>query len=248
MHQVTIGDARLYRGDSLEVLPALKGQRISAIITDPPYSSGGFTLSEKARDPVEKYVQTGTKKFRPSFAGDNKDGRSWCHWCALWLSLAAELMDDGYILMFSDWRQLPLATDAIQFAGLIWRGIVPWDKTECSRAPHTGYFRHQAEYIVWATKGKCPRRPGRGPFPGAYRERVRQSDKFHVTGKPTELMRQLVLCADPGETILDPFMGSGTTGVAALEQSRKFIGIEVTQPNFDVACERIKGCATLAQK
>lgn len=49
-------------------------------------------------------------------------------------------------------EQLPSTTDAVQIGELIWRGIIAWDKGRCARAPHKGYFRHQCEYVVWATK------------------------------------------------------------------------------------------------
>lgn len=134
-----------------------------------------------------------------------------------------------------------MATDAIQFAGAVWRGVIAWDKTEGSRAPHTGYFRHQAEYLVWGTKGSCARQPGRGPFPGAFRVPVKQSDKHHITGKPTALMTSLVEVVPEGSTVLDPFMGSGTTGVACRNTGRNFIGIEASEAYYKIAKQRIQG-------
>jgi site-specific DNA-methyltransferase (adenine-specific) len=75
-----------------------------------------MTHAEQVKDPAEKYVQTGTKITRPSFVGDNKDARSWLHWCTLWLSECYRVTrKGGYILLFYDWRQLPLASDALQF-------------------------------------------------------------------------------------------------------------------------------------
>ncbi|MCZ5321894.1 hypothetical protein O5699_04105 [Escherichia coli] len=69
-------------------------------------------------------------------------------------------------MVFSDWRQLPALTDAFQAGGVLWRGLVVWDKTQASRAPHTGYFRHQAEYVVWGSNGKSRQMPARWPVPG----------------------------------------------------------------------------------
>jgi site-specific DNA-methyltransferase (adenine-specific) len=60
-----------------------------------------------------------------------------------------------------------------------------------------------------------------------------------MTGKPTELMRELARIVPPGGTILDPFMGSGSTGVGALLEGRRFIGIETVRHHFDVALHRI---------
>ena len=129
--------------------------------------------------------------------------------------------------------------DMVQAGGFIWRGIVPWDKGRGARAPHTGYFRHQCEYIVWGTKGGCDHADGRGPFDGCLHYPVLQSDKFHMTGKPTELLRYLVQAMPPGATVLDPFMGSGTTGVACGLTGRNFVGVEIDDTYFEISRKRI---------
>lgn len=231
----------LVRGECLDVLRQIPDESFDALVTDPPYSSGGTTASSRSRPTGLKYVQKGTKLKRPDFAGDQRDQRSWSHWCTLWLSEGLRVCrPEGYCLMFTDWRQLAAATDAIQAAGWIFRGIVPWDKTERSRAPHTGYFRHQAEYVVWGTKGACrPNAPG-GPWPGCFRFAVLQSDKHHQTGKPTELMKQLLRCVRPEGRVLDPFCGSGTTLVAAAQLGLAALGIEQSPAYHAIAGDRLK--------
>lgn len=231
----------LYHGEAFRVLQSLPDDSVDAIITDPPYSSGGFTRSDRTGDPASKYVQTGTLIDRPSFSGDNRDQRSYLAWCTLWMSEALRVLKpSGYALIFTDWRQLPITTDALQCGGFVWRGVVSWDKTEASRPPHTGYFRHQCEFIVWGTKGvSVPCQHG-GPWPGCIRVPVRQADKLHITGKPTDLLRQLVQVAPPGGIVLDPFMGSGTTGHACEIEGRRFIGSEMNAGYFEVATKRIQ--------
>ena len=212
----------------------MSGGIADAIITDPPYSTGGLTRSDRAPNPHSKYTQTGSDRSRLEFSGDNRDGRSWAYWCNLWLSECLRIVKpSGYVLMFTDWRQLPTASDAIQAAGWVWRGIISWDKTEGARAPHTGYFRHQCEYLVWGTRGVSKKNSG--PWPGAFRFPVLQRDKHHLTGKPTELLRRLVRVAPPGGLVLDPFMGSGTTGVACALEGRRFIGAEIDPGYFEIA-------------
>lgn len=129
----------------------------------------------------------------------------------------------------------PSATDALQAGGFIWRGVVAWDKTAAARAPHTGYFRHQCEYVVWGSKGPLPKASHRSQMEGCFCYPVLQADKFHLTGKPTPLMERLVEVVPPGATILDPFMGSGTTGVASIVTGRNFIGVEKEVVYFSVA-------------
>lgn len=240
-YQSKCGRVRLYLADALDVLPTIAAGSVDGLVTDPPYSSGGFTRSDKNADPHAKYVQHGTQKKWGSFSGDNRDALSMAYWCDLWMRQSIKtLRRGGYSLTFTDWRQLPLVTNVVQAAGLVWRGIIPWDKTEGSRAPHKGYFRHQCEYLVWSTLGPCLKAVGDGPYPGCFRHPVRQTDKHHMTGKPTDLMADLLRCLREGETVLDPFSGSGTTGVAAVRRGLRFIGIERDPHYFGVMVDRIK--------
>src|SRR5690606_12281906 len=70
-------------------------------------------------------------------------------------------------------------------------------------------------------------------------EQASEGPKFHPTQKPLALMRWCLKWFE-GQTILDPFMGSGTTGVACVKEGRKFIGIEIDPDYFNIACERIR--------
>lgn len=235
--QHTIGSATLYCGDSLDILRELN-EPVDALITDPPYSSGGLHHSAQTQSPGDKYLNS-TKYHE--FFGDNRDARSWSFWMTQWLSQTRRLVKPGgYAMVFSDWRQLPTLTDVLQAGGYIWRGLVPWDKTASSRAPHTGYFRHQCEYVVWGSVGTLPKCRHGGPWPGLIAKRVIPSEKLHMTGKPVELMEQLIKPVTPGGLILDPFMGSASTGVAALRQGYRFVGIEMSQEYFDISCARLE--------
>ena len=232
---------KIILGDSLEILKQIPDNSIDAVITDPPYASGGRTLSEKIKTTSEKYEHGDNKiTHRPNFLGDTKDSRSWYHWCILWINECYRtLKDNGYFLMFSDWRQLPTATDILQMGELSWRGIIAWDKGLGSRAPHKGYFRHQCEYIIWGTKGTCKKAIHSGPYPGCFKFPVLQKDKFHLAGKPTALMEELVKVVPENSIILDPFIGSGTTALAAKNQNRNFIGIEKVKTYYDIALNRL---------
>ena len=144
--------------------------------------------------------------------------------------------------MFTDWRQLPAASDALQMGGLIWRGIVAWNKGGGARAPHKGYFRHQCEYIVWGTNGKCPHAKHAGPYPGCYDFPVRQKDKFHLTGKPTPLMEELVQIVPEEAVILDPghlLLAWTIRRRSAKKHNRQYIGFEKTDVYYDIAEKRI---------
>ncbi len=226
-------------GDCLAILRSLPDACVDAIITDPPYSSGGMFRSDRMQEPSAKYMNTGTKIRRPEFAGDNRDQRSFGYWCSLWLGECQRVARPGAPLcVFSDWRQLAVVSDVVQAGGWIWRGIAVWDKTEACR-PAMGRFASQSEFLVWGSNGAMPSDRGVGCLPGVLRVPVTHDDKFHITGKPTELLLQVVEICTPGGIILDPFCGSGTTGVAAIRRGCRFIGIEREPAYVVIARERL---------
>ncbi|MGV7186253.1 DNA-methyltransferase [Xanthomonas axonopodis] len=230
---------QLLQGDALTILPTLEANSFDALITDPPYASGGLHAAARAKPPSAKYVQGGGAQLHADFVGDERDQRSHLKWMHLWLPECARVLKDGApVLLFTDWRQLPLTTDALQIAGFTWRGITVWDKTEGVR-PQLGRFRNQAEYIVWGSKGNMPLDRRAPVLPGVIRESVRKADKHHLTGKPTELMRQLVRICEAGGHVLDPFAGSGTTLVAAQLEGFEAVGIEMTDQYACVARGRL---------
>jgi len=188
----------------------------------------------------EKYVMTSTLRQYAQFTGDNRDQRAYGYWSALWLAQCLRAAVPGAPLcMFTDWRQLPITTDALQAGGWIWRGIVPWDKTLSTR-PAKARFRNQCEYVVWGSAGPMPAPPADAPcLPGMFSHRVTQADKHHMTGKPTALMRDLVRITPPGGIILDPFAGSGTTAVAAKAAGYRYIAVESVPANAETAARRL---------
>lgn len=225
----------LHLGDSLRALEAMADASVDGVVTDPPYCSVG-TASQATG---AKYVQTGTKLSRPDFAGDGRDARSWLRWCTAWLSECLRIARPGSVLcVFTDWRQLPSLTDAVQFAGWHWQGVVSWDKTQGTR-PRMGGFRAQCEYVVWASKGKLDASSGY-TLPGSFTlPRTRDDRVHHQTSKPIALMRELVKIVPEGGVVLDPFAGSGTTGVAALLEGRRFVGVELVPEIHQIASSRL---------
>jgi site-specific DNA-methyltransferase (adenine-specific) len=103
----------IYHGDSFDLLHELSG--IGAVITDPPYSSGGAFRGDRAQLTTTKYVNSDTNAYRPEFAGDTRDSRSFLAWSSLWLNAARNASEPGAVLAsFIDWRQLPILTDAVE--------------------------------------------------------------------------------------------------------------------------------------
>ncbi|TMR10100.1 site-specific DNA-methyltransferase [Nonomuraea turkmeniaca] len=236
--------ATLYKGDILAVLPALPADSVDAVIADPPYSSGGVSVAERKRSTRTKYVSGSVGDIaheNPDFPGDQRDQRSWTFWSTLWMSEALRLTKPGgSILVFTDWRQLPSTSDAMQAAGWTWRGVVNWVKPRGRSRPIRGGFWNQAEYCVWGVNGSI-QKEYEVYLPGAIEARAPVgAARLHQTEKPVDpLLTTLVRVAPPGGVILDPFAGSGSTGVAAQLQGRRFTGIEITDHYARVAAERL---------
>lgn len=232
------GNVTLFHGDALRVLTTLTDASVDAVLTDPPYSSGGQSMSARQADPAQKYQQSGTKRQYPPMLGDNKDQRSWILWSTLWLSECWRAAREGSPLMvFTDWRQLPALTDAVQAAGWAWRGIVAWDKR--SARPQIGRFRQQCEYILFASKGRFAA-PTRACLPGVYAYTVNSAQKVHLTSKPVKLIMDLLAVTKPGAIVLDPFMGGGSVGEGCFRTGRSYIGIELSSDYYAISRERLE--------
>lgn len=201
MNKVQIGNATLYLGDCMELLPTL--DNVDAVITDPPYGikRDGKPKSTSSHGGHKGYEFLGWDKGRPS-----KDFFD----CIIEKSQLQIVWGGNY---FAD--LLP-ATSKWLF----------WDK---------GQRIDQADgELAWTSMDGAMR---------VYllnRAAIAQDGAVHPTQKPIKLMAWCIEQAGNPEIILDPFMGSGTTGVAAIQLGRKFIGIEREPKYFDIACKRIE--------
>lgn len=231
--------AEIRHGEALRVLAELDTASVDTVITDPPYSSGGMVRGDRAAGVHAKYVQTNSTSGNAlaAFTGDNRDQRSFAVWSAWWLGEALRVTKPGgALVMFTDWRQLPTVTDMIQVAGWVWRGIVPWHKPNGRRTQ--GRFANNCEYIVWGTCGPRPLDAIPGNLEGFFQINTPRQ-REHVTQKPVELMREIVKITPHGGLVLDPFAGSGTTGVAAVLEGRPFLGVEASAHFHAIATRRL---------
>lgn len=233
--------AQIVHGDALDVMRSLPDGAFDALVTDPPYCSGGTTAAERtARTAADKYVSSDSAQGHrmPDFGGDQRDQRSFTLWCEIWLRESLRLVrPGGSALVFTDWRQLPALSDALQIAGWRWRGIVVWAKTNARPQPG---FANQSEYVLWASHGQLDR-DHRPPYlPGVFtvgspKGKARQ----HITAKPLTLMQQLIRSTPTDGLILDPYAGSGTTGAAAILEGRRFLGVERSSAYAQIAAQRL---------
>jgi len=234
-------DVKLFLGDCLEILPTLEAGSVDAVVTDPPYSSGGQFRGDRLMTTRTKYVNSDNKDSHLDFTGDNRDQRSYLYWSALWMGQALRATKPGGIIcVFTDWRQLPTTTDAIQCGGWVWRGIIPWNKTEAAR-PQKGRFRQQCEYIVWGTAGPMIEQT-ETCLPGFFTYMTMNSNngKVHIAEKPLKLMLDILNVVNENGIILDPFLGSGATLEACVKTGRRGIGIEIDPTYYAIAEKRIR--------
>lgn len=242
----------IFCGDCIELMKSMPNDSIDMILTDPPYCSGGTTAQSKKSETSIKYTAmeyNGAHRF-PDFEGDNMDQRAFTAFMRDALFQCRQLAKPGGVAaVFVDWRNLPALTDALQMAGWIWRGVVAWDKGNARNQP--GRFRPDCEYVVWGSNGKMPVNweMGRPALPGCYQiPSVPSRQKNHQTEKPVELLEKLLAICPSGGTVLDPFMGSGSVGVACANAGRQFVGIELSPEYYGIAERRISEAEMQAQK
>ena len=229
-----IGECTLYLGDCREIIPTLAA--VDAVVTDPPYCSGGFSETGKQ---AAKGMGLRSETIRDVgwFVNDNMTTAGLCWlmgfvagWCRRCLA------HGGTFTAFTDWRMAGMLAPAIESAGFRYQNLIVWAKPSAGLGSG---FRAQHELALHFSNGTPTyhsARHGNVLSVG----RVHTSEREHQTEKPVELIRAIVetVCAQ-GATVLDPFMGSGTTGVACVSLGRKFIGIELDPKYFDIACRRV---------
>lgn len=223
-----IGRATLYLGDCRDILPTLP--KVDAVVTDPPYlvSKGGFASN---------------LQLEGGFGGWMKDygnqgdivqcDIAFADWMA---PVFAGLADQAHAYFMSNGRNLSAMQTAAEEAGFRLHTILVWDKRA---ALPNKYYQNITEFGLFMFKGKA--RTINNPASKNLISIFQRDESAHPTEKPVELMRYWIgNSTAPGDTVLDPFMGSGTTGVAALQTGRDFIGCEIDLGYFDIACRRIE--------
>lgn len=242
------GASTLYRGDTLELLARLPENSIDCIWTDPPYNLSNDGITCVAGRMVK--VNKGEWDRSRGVDADHEFSRTWLAACYRVLKPSGTIWVSGTTHVY-----LSVGFAMQQLGYRILNDIV-WEKP--APPPNLGCrcFTHATEVLLWATKarkgkdyytfnyeamkeendGKQMKNVWRMPAPP--REEKRHGK--HPTQKPVQLVaRCLRASTNPGDIVLDPFAGSGTTGVAALTLDRAFIGCEMLDDYVDLATRRL---------
>ena len=202
-----IGDATLYLGDCLEVLPHVG--EVDAVVTDPPYGIGRDKgHAGRGTDGTGRYL----RRPREYLGGwDNSRASD---------DVMRKVAAIGGIVWGGNFF-----SDVLPIGGkwLVWDKINSMPSYSDAELAWTSISGFSVKKFIQCSSGLAANRDGR----------------VHPTQKPLKLMEWCLSFLPNAEIILDPFMGSGTTGVACANLGRKFIGIELEERYFDIACERI---------
>ncbi|MGN0807860.1 MAG: DNA (cytosine-5-)-methyltransferase [Candidatus Coproplasma sp.] len=207
--------------------------KVDAVITDPPYN-------------ISKDNNFSTMKGK-------RQGVDFGHWdnnfdvCG-WISDYTKIIkDDGSIIIFCSYLYISFVIAELKKNGIDVKDVLIWKKKNPMPRNINRRYVQDMEFAIWGVKKNAKwtfNKPDDKPYLRSVFETstVSGNEKTnHPTQKSLELMREIIkIHTNAGDTVLDPFMGSGTTGVAALAEGRKFIGIEVDSDYFELSKERIK--------
>lgn len=220
-----IGDCTLYLADCMDIMPELG--RVDAVVTDPPYE-----LSDSG--PGNSHFGMSLNKFDSNQYKKIVNGVDYDSLFDVWSGICAPM--NGFV--FCSNKQISKLMIKPESMGLSTTLLI-WHKINAAPFAN-GVWKGDIEYIVhFRGKGAV--------FIGGANEKNKVIphplviDKSHPTVKPLKVIQRLIRnCSSNGQLILDPFMGSGTTGVACVKEGRSFIGIELDEDYFEIACKRIR--------
>jgi len=246
---------KLIHGDCIKALKSIDSESIDMIFADPPYnlSNGGFTCHAGRAVSVNKGKWDKSEGIRDDF----KFHKQWIEACR------KVLKPDGTIWISGTYHSIYACGFALQLLGYHILNDICWFKPNASPNLSCRFFTASHETLIWARKSPKGKhtfnydamKNGRFPrdkikVPGKQMRSVwsigtpRSDEKVfgkHPTQKPETLLDRIVLAStNENDVILDPFMGSGTTGVSALRFGRRFIGVEKEAEYLTVARNRLE--------
>lgn len=243
----------LYKGNSIKILESLPENSIDMVFADPPYnlSNGGFTVHAGKRVSVNK----GNWDKSKGFENDLAFHMSWIE------AVRRVLKPEGTLWVSGTYHSIYQCGYAIQLQGFKILNDIAWFKPNASPNLSGRYFTASHETLIWARKDpnakhtfnyktikestwpndflKKPNKQMRSVWAISTPPPIEKIFGKHPTQKPIELLKRIIVgSTNPGAIILDPFTGSSTTGLSAVDLGRKFIGIDLESEYLDLSIKR----------
>lgn len=228
---VRIGDAELWCGDCLEILPMLN--KVDHLVMDPPYEA----ITHAAKASAARRIRTDGGPQIQALDFDSIDAIR-----GKFMAVAPGKCT-GWLVVFCSPEGVGRWADEINATEAKYKRACVWIKPDSTPQLNGQCPAMGAENFVVAWCGQGYSKWNAGGKRGVYTHLTNPPDRHHghPTEKPWRLMADIVRdFTNPDDTICDPFMGSGTTGVACAKLGRKFIGVEIDPTYFKIACERIQ--------
>ena len=225
-------DNTIIHGDCVSGM-SLWGGQADLVLTDPPYNIS-----------VDNNFHTMRGRHGIDF-GDWDKGFDLTGWIP---SAVSRLKPGGSIIIFNAWRNMGEIATALENCGCLVKEMIQWQKTNPMPRNRDRLYVTACEFAIWATNGK-------GWTFNRQRETyentifkypiVSAKQRVHPTQKPVELLQDLIaIHSNPGDLVLDPFAGSGSTLVAARNLGRRYLGFEVDETFYRAACSRLGDCVS----
>lgn len=221
-----IGNHVLYLGNALEIMPTL--EPVDLVWSDIPYplTTGGKSKSSKTMSGIFA---------AHNYANDGQLIMAVTPFPEMFKAIYDVLRDDADCYVMVNDKNIHAALNAAESAGFGFHNILPWDKI--GPTANRWYMKH-FEFALYFWKGRAATINNPSSKQGIVCPANKET--AHPTEKPVEVMQAHIRNSSlHDEVVLDPFMGAGSTGVAAARLGRRFIGIEIEERWFDVACERV---------
>lgn len=229
---------RVFNMDCVEGLAELTKQGVYAdlIIADPPYVISRNSNFHTMKDRIHARTGTNFGKWDEEF--DN----------APWIEAAASsLRDGGSIIIFNDFKKFSSVIDIAIGFGLEYKDVLIWKKTNPMPRNRDRRYAPSIEGMIWFVKAKRTKwtfnrhdSAYESPIIEVASESGGAYKRYHPTQKPVKLIEKLILThSNPGDLVVDPFMGSGSTAIAAINTGRHYSGFEIDAGYYDILSNRI---------
>jgi site-specific DNA-methyltransferase (adenine-specific) len=241
----------LYNGNCIEILKQIPSESVDLIFSDPPYflSNNGFSCKGGKMVSVNKAKWDKSNGFEKDF-----------EFTYNWLKESKRVLkEDGAIWISGTMHNIYQVGYALKKLDYHILNEIAWFKPNAPPNLSCRFFTHSHETLIWARKNKCSKHNYNYNLMKKWDDKLSESGKqmrsvwtipltskfektngYHPTQKPIELLKRIILATSKkGDTILDPFNGSGTTGVVSKLYDRKYIGIDTDKNYLDLTIKRI---------